>query len=294
MKISFAVACLLGYASAAEPVWSLGSVQYHRTDQAIQAAYGDYSTEKANGRPPYQSAVQIAGKDEPVWGLTSVIGHRDDSTTQQGFGNYATDKANERPPYKSTVQMEESESDSESSDDEANVQTQDCRFYPCVIDKKPKYNAWESIKDGAADGKYERLPIAHFSADSDDIFMRSMVKKYAFEKRTPIEQLEDGSTIGGEPTGSFWLSKKDMQYAAKEVLATHKGLSGDKLASYMDTYFDRAWDNFDPNGDGAVEVIKCPMFMRFLASDQGMSLGENGEDAGAIKAFNDLRAKMAA
>jgi len=33
--------------------------------------------------------------------------------------------------------------------------------------------------------------------------------------------------------------------------------------------------------------------MRFLASDQGMSLGENGEDEGQIKAFNALRAKMA-
>jgi len=96
-----------------------------------------------------------------------------------------------------------SDSDSDSSDDEANVQTQDCRFYPCVIEKHPKYNAWESIKDGAANDKYERMPIAHFSADSDDIFMRSMVKKYAFEKRTPIEELEDGSKIGGEPTGSL-------------------------------------------------------------------------------------------
>ena len=44
----------------------------------------------------------------------------------------------------------------------------------------------------------------------------------------------------------------------------------------MDTYFDRAWDNFDVNGDGEVEVIKTPMFMRFLASDQTMQLGESG------------------
>jgi hypothetical protein len=262
-------------------VWSLGSVQYHRTDQAIQAAYGDYSAEKANGRPPYQSAVQLQGQDEPVWGLTSVTAHRDDSTTQQGFGNYATDKANARPPYKSTVQMNDSESDSESSDDEAaNVdiskKPSECTEFPCVLEKKPTYKAWDSVKDGAADGKYERLPVAHFSADTDDIFMRSMVKKYAFEKRTPIELLEDGSKIGGEPTGSFWLGKTDMTYAAKEVLKTHKGLSGEKLSSYLDTYFDRAWENFDPNGDGSVEVIKAPMFMRFLASDQGMSLGESG------------------
>ena len=139
-----------------------------------------------------------------------------------------------------------------------------------------KYNAWESIPNGAVDGKYERVVTPNFSSDSDDIFMRSMITKYAFEKRTDIEELDDGSKIGGEPTGSFWMGKKDMFRAAKEVLGTHKGLSGDKLSSYLDTYFDRAWDNFDVNGSGSVEVVKSPMFMRFLASDQGMPLGESG------------------
>ena len=104
--------------------------------------------------------------------------------------------------------------------------------------------------------------------------MRSMIQHYAFEKRTPIEELDDGSKVGGEPTGSFWMSKKDMFRAAKEVLGTHKGLSGDKLDSYLDTYFDKAWENFDVNGGGSVEVIKSPMFMRFLASDGAMPLGE--------------------
>ena len=65
-----------------------------------------------------------------------------------------------------------------------------------------------------------------------------------------------------------------MIRAAKEVLGTHKGLSGDKLSAYLDTYFPRAWENFDVNGSGAVEVVKAPQFMRFLASDQTMSLGE--------------------
>ena len=144
-----------------------------------------------------------------------------------------------------------------------------------VIEKNPIYNAWESVKDGAVDGKYERVITPNFSSDSDDVFMRSMIKTYAHEKRTPIEELDDGSKIGGEPTGSFWLSKKDMYRAAKEVMGTHKGLKGEALSEYLDTYFDKAWSNFDVNGDGAVEVIKAPMFMRFLASDQTMSLGEN-------------------
>merc|ERR1719440_1943332 len=165
------------------------------------------------------------------------------------------------------LQMEDSESE---SDDETNVGINSDK----VIDKSPIYNAWESVKDGAADGKYERIVTPHFASDSDDVFMRSMIKTYAHEKRTPIEELEDGTKIGGEPTGSFWLGKKDMFRASKEVLGTHKGLKGDALSAYMDTYFDRAWENFDVNGDGAIEVIKSPQFMRFLASDQTLSLGE--------------------
>merc|ERR1711934_795359 len=257
-----------------EPVWSLASVQNHRTDSTIQAAYGDHSTEKANARPPYQSAVQIdqEHKNEPVWKLTSVLGHRDDSTEQIGYGAYSTEKANGRPPYQSTVQIE-SDSESESdSDDDNNVQTAADK----VIEKHPTYNAWESVKDGAVDGKYERVITPNFSADSDDIFMRSMIKTYAHEKRTPIEELDDGTKIGGEPTGTFMMSKKDMFRASKEILVTHKGLSGDKLSSYMDTYFEKAWENFDVNGSGEVEVIKSPQFMRFLCSDQTMQLGESG------------------
>merc|ERR550537_2186028 len=82
--------------------------------------------------------------------------------------------------------------DSESDSDDENVQTASEK----VIEKDPIYNAWESVKDGAADGKYERVVTSHFSADSDDLFMRSMITKYAHEKRTAIEELDDGTKIG--------------------------------------------------------------------------------------------------
>ena len=65
-----------------------------------------------------------------------------------------------------------------------------------------------------------------------------------------------------------------MTRAATEVLKDHMGLFGEELKDYLETYFDRAWDEFDVNGEGAIEVIKTPQFMRFLASDQTMSLGE--------------------
>merc|ERR1712019_308074 len=143
-------------------------------------------------------------------------------------------------------------------------------------DPTPAYNAWESVKDGAKDGKYERVVTAHFSGDADDIFMRSMISKYAVEERTDTETLDDGTKVGGEPTGKFNMTQATTLAAAKEVLGTHKGLSGDTLASYLDTYFAKAWAHFDVNQTGKVEVIKMPQFMRFLASDQYMSLGESG------------------
>merc|ERR1711981_427058 len=143
-------------------------------------------------------------------------------------------------------------------------------------DPTAPYNAWESVKDGAEDGKYERVVTSHFSGDSDDIFMRSMIKKYAVEARTDSDELDDGTKIGGEPTGKFWMTQATTLAAAKEVLNTHKGLAGDLLSAYLDTYFGRAWAHFDVNQTGQIEVIKMPQFMRFLCSDQRMQLGESG------------------
>ena len=123
---------------------------------------------------------------------------------------------------------------------------------------------------------YERVTTPRFSADSDDIFMRSMIKKYAVEARTDTTELEDGTKIGGEPTGKFWMNHASTLAAAREVLGTHKGLSGKLLDDYINTYFEKAWGHFDVNQTGFIEVIKMPQFMRFLCSDQYMQLGESG------------------
>ena len=72
------------------------------------------------------------------------------------------------------------------------------------------------------------------------------------------------------------MNKAGAAAASQEVLTTHKGLTGAALKAYMDTYFDKAWGHFDVNQTGTIEVIKMPQFMRFLCSDQYMSLGESG------------------
>ena len=111
-------------------------------------------------------------------------------------------------------------------------------------------------------GGYERVTPGRFSADSDDIFMRSMIQQYAVEHKN-----KDGS-----PNGAFWMRESDARAAASEVLETHKHLTGAAKQSYLDTYFAKAWGHFDVNRTGEIEVIKMPQFMRFLCSDQYMYL----------------------
>ena|ERR1719240_2136458 len=113
---------------------------------------------------------------------------------------------------------------------------------------------------------YERVIPARFSTDDDDIFMRSMYNNYAIDKNC-ADKDEDP-----RPCGKFVMNESTMRAAASEVLCTHKGLCGGQLQEYLDTYFAKAWGHFDVNRTGEVEVIKSPQFMRFLASDQYMSL----------------------
>ena len=167
-------------------------------------------------------------------------------------------------PFNPDYIQQESESESSDSDDDEAVQTQaDSRF--------DTFGVWLDKSQF-----YERVITPRFSQDTDDIFMRSMIKTYAHEEKSKVVEHDDGTKTGGEPTGRFWMNKEDALNAAKEVLATHKGLTGKALDSYLATFFDKAWGHFDVNRTGWIEVIKMPQFCRFLSSDQYMSLKESG------------------
>ena len=92
--------------------------------------------------------------------------------------------------------------------------------------------------------------------------MRSMIMNYASEHKN-----KDGS-----PNGTFSVSEAAASAAAREVLGTHRAMAGAALEDYMKTYWARTWAHFDVNRTGAIEVIKMPQVMRFLASDQQMYL----------------------
>ena len=127
--------------------------------------------------------------------------------------------------------------------------------------ESPFFEARE-VGTGPLDKKYERVVPEHFSGDSDDLFMRSMINTYA----------DEGKNGDGSPNGKFTLRESSARAAAAEVLSTHKGLSGAALADYLRTYFPRTWAHFDVNKVGRVGVEVVPQFMRFLASDQTLNL----------------------
>ena len=93
---------------------------------------------------------------------------------------------------------------------------------------------------------------ARYSADSDDIFMRSVFNNYASE---------------GD-NGVFTTSEAQAKALATEVLGTHKGIKGAALDAYLGSYWGKAWGHFDVNRTGAINSNRAAELMRFLMSDQ--------------------------
>ena len=194
----------------------------------------------------------ISAKDTTgVWQLKSVLSHRDEQVLQNYFGDVSTARANARPPMRSHIELD---SDSGSSDDESEDET-NVQFLPGDEGK----------------GGYERKVTDRFSADSDDLFMRSMITTYATEEET--EEDKKTGYKGGEPTGVFTMTEAQAKAAATEVVGTHKGLTGAAADAYLGTYWAKAWGHFDVNRTGKITVLRTPELMRFLCSDQYMSLG---------------------
>ena len=185
-----------------------------------------------------------------VWELRSVLSHRDEAVLQKNFGDATTERANSRPPMRSHVMTGAASTSSSSSDEDLQLRDGD----------------FPNLKPGDAypeSHNFKRIIPERFSADSDDLFMRSMLKTYAIE----VTDKE------GVPTGVFIMDKPAARAAATEILGTHKGMDGNAISAYLNTYFDKAWGHFDVNQTGSIAVYRSAELMRFLCSDQYMSLG---------------------
>ena len=122
------------------------------------------------------------------------------------------------------------------------------------------YQPGQSGKLGG--GAYNRVTPERFSADSDDIFIRSVIQNYA----------QEGATKEGEPTGVFTLTESSARALAMEVLETHKSIKVQAQVDYLCTYCAKAWGHFDVNKTGSIPILYAPGLMRFLMSDQYISL----------------------
>merc|ERR1719453_1888031 len=78
-------------------------------------------------------------------------------------------------------------------------------------------NDWAAGPSGTLGaGEYARVTPARFSADSDDIFMRSMINNYATELNDAPKDAPP------HPSGHFILTESEAKAAAQEVLSPIK------------------------------------------------------------------------
>ena len=109
------------------------------------------------------------------------------------------------------------------------------------------YGEVPAAMDGSPSaGGYSRVMPERFTAERDDRLMNSLIGKYSREVK-----------INGSLTGEFFCNKEDAQAAYNEVAASHP------MFSKNEGDFDAAWEHFDVNGDGLVEVERMPQFLRY-------------------------------
>merc|ERR1719502_528015 len=103
--------------------------------------------------------------------------------------------------------------------DQANIILSEAVAVPAQVGEFVNYSAKDYFTVFDHDSTtYERVTTPRFSADSDDIFMRSMIEQYALEEKTKVVKLDNGTTSGGEPSGKFWMNEAAALAASKEVL----------------------------------------------------------------------------
>ena len=106
-------------------------------------------------------------------------------------------------------------------------------------------------------------PPEHFTADSDDIFMRSIHNNYTSHPKDPTDKEGKRDDVTKQV-----ITRGAALQLAREVLETHKGLTGAAQQDYLDKYFDKAWNHYDVNQTGHIDASFAPMFVRFLLSNQ--------------------------
>lgn len=100
---------------------------------------------------------------------------------------------------------------------------------------------------------YSRVIPENFSADKDDLLMRSIISNYAIEGR-----LKDGSG----PTGEFYLTRSAAEEVSRAVVQQHFGWTGEKNNNFVKTQLEKLWPHIDVLNEGFIDVEKASPLMR--------------------------------
>ena len=293
MKYTIAIAALLGLVAAEEiydaPANATAKALADKkadkeasddSDSDVQGSADDSDSDVQESDDDSDSDVQLDKKDDKKKADEKASSADDDSDSDVQEDDSDSDVQDDSD---SDVQDDDSDSDVQASGDDSDSDVQasgddsdsDVQESADDSDSDVQLNKDDESSDhsgeffearehgtGPLDKKYERVVPTNFAEGSDDLFMRSMIKTYALE----------GKNKDGSPNGQFFMDEATTRAAAGEVLETHKGLKGGAKQDYLKTYFPRTWAHFDVNKTGKVGVEVMPQFMRFLASDQTLSL----------------------
>ena len=103
---------------------------------------------------------------------------------------------------------------------------------------------------------YDRVTPDNFSADSDDLLMRSLIQKYSIEGRS--DDL---------PDGNFVLSRDGATQAATEVVGTHFGWSGTQRDNYVKQRMNEFWSSHDVLDQGWIPVAKGAVLLKQILGE---------------------------
>ena len=82
----------------------------------------------------------------------------------------------------------------------------------------------------------------------------------------------EATTDDGKKTGKFIFKPQDALPAAREILATHMGLTGEAAENYIDKNFDAAFQHFDTASYGYIEAERMPQFFRYFTGNMQIAL----------------------
>ena len=162
--------------------------------------------------------------------------------------------ATERFYYHPEYVQQQSSSSSSSSSDSDNEALAQLRYEP-TFEPPTDFPAYMNGFGGYK--TYIRDIPDRFESEADDTLMRSMYETYAHE----------GMNEDGTPDGRFWVTKENARKAAGEVVGTHLHLVDKDQEAFLAENFPAAWERYDVNGEGKIEVDRMPIFLRHICGN---------------------------